>query len=184
MIRQPILEKLCAYKPADDHESQMLSDIIGFIKDNPNCFERSLLTGHITGSCWIVNSDYSYTLLIHHYKLDRWLQPGGHCDGDNDVMSVAMKEAEEETGLIVTPVSDEIFDVDVHTIPSRGDVPEHKHYDIRFLFVADMNADLLLNKRETKDIRWVRLEQLQELSTEESLIRMQKKVIELSKMKT
>jgi 8-oxo-dGTP pyrophosphatase MutT (NUDIX family) len=113
-------------------------------------------------------------LLIHHFKLDKWFQPGGHCDGDCDVLAVAMKEASEETGQMVRPVSKFIFDVDNHIIPQRGDTPEHIHYDIRLLFEADMADNLGLN-REIKAIKWVEMGDVANFNSSESILRMVRK---------
>ena len=123
-------------------------------------FDRSHLPGHMTASAFVVSTDYSHVLLMHHRKLDRWLQPGGHCDGDTDVMAVALKELSEETGLNeVHPVSEHPCDVDVHVIPARGDMPAHGHHDVRFLFTAD-RASPLSHNDEAIDVRWIPLPDL------------------------
>ena len=111
----------------------MVADTIRFIEEHPDCLLRSCLSGHLTGSAWIVDASRTRTLLTHHRKLDKWLQPGGHADGQADPLGVALREAEEECGVAVRPVSTAIFDVDRHLIPARGDVPAHYHYDLRFM---------------------------------------------------
>jgi 8-oxo-dGTP pyrophosphatase MutT (NUDIX family) len=119
----------------------------------------------------------SHTLLIHHAKLDRWLQPGGHADGDPDVLRVALREAQEESGLLnLAPVSPAIFDIDIHAIPARGSEPEHFHYDVRFLLEADRTAPLVMN-REAKDMAWVRLDEVTSLTNEWSVLRMVEKTL-------
>ena len=165
MHRQPLLQLLRQHNPVDLTERTMTQATIAFVEAHPDAFERSLLIGHVTGSAWIVSPDRQQTLLIHHRKLDRWLQPGGHADGDPDVAAVSLREAQEETGLsslrLVFPSADAaqsqmsppIFDVDVHLIPARNDVPEHLHYDIRFLIEADQNEPLGVS-HEVNDIRW------------------------------
>ncbi len=180
MIRQPILNLLANYTSADEAGQAMVSRTIQFIQSHPDCFERTLLTGHVTGSAWIVNEAFTHVLLIHHFKLNRWLQPGGHCDGDGDVLNVAMKEAGEETGLTVKPKSDRIFDVDIHQIPQRKDVPAHLHYDIRFLFTADMDQALVMNQQETMDIKWVPIGEVVVLNEEEGVMRMVRKTMGLA----
>ncbi len=177
MIRQPILRLLANYTGSTPVEQAMVDRITEFIHAHPDCFERSLLTGHVTGSAWIVNEAFTHVLLIHHVKLDRWLQPGGHCDGDGNVLNVALNEAGEETGLTVKPKTDHIFDVDIHQIPQRKDVPAHLHYDIRFLFVADMNQPLVINQRETRDIKWVPVGDVELLANEEGMMRMVRKTV-------
>lgn len=153
----------------------MLEQTIRFVKSNSDCFERHLQIGHVTGSAWIVSPDRRQVVLLHHYKLDRWLQPGGHADGDPDILRVALREAEEETGLQqIKIVSHAIFDVDVHRIPARGAEPEHLHYDIRFLFEASTDQPFI-QSRETKDVRWVDSKEIEKITSEKSIIRMNQK---------
>jgi len=98
--------------------------------------------------------------LVHHKKLDRWLQPGGHADGDEDVVRVASKEAEEETGLqSLRLVNSQIFDIDIHLIPRHKDVKAHFHHDIRFLFTADRSEQLVLSE-ESNELRWIPIEEV------------------------
>ena len=175
----PVLSLLAKYTGSNPAEQAMVNRTTEFIQAHPDCFERTLLTGHVTGSAWIVNEAFTHVLLIHHFKLDRWLQPGGHCDGDGDVLNVALKEAGEETGLTVKPKSDQIFDVDIHHIPQRKDVPAHLHYDIRFLFTADMGQLLIINQQETSDIKWVPIGEVELLNDEEGVMRMVRKTVEM-----
>ncbi|CAN5378825.1 NUDIX hydrolase [soil metagenome] len=175
MHRQPLLALLQQHSPSDANELAMTQATIEFVEANPDAFERSLLTGHITGSAWIVSPDRQQILLIHHRKLDRWLQPGGHADGDPDVAAVALREAREETGLTsLKLVSPAIFDVDIHPIPARGDVPEHLHYDVRFLLEADPNEPFG-DSDEIKNIRWFSLEMIDNYTDSESICRMIRK---------
>lgn len=172
MHRQPLLKKLDYYAPFDRIERRMTEDIERFVQKNPRCFERSLEIGHVTGSAWIVDQDRSHVLLTHHRKLDRWLQLGGHADGDADILRVAWREATEESGLEgVRPVSENIYDVDIHAIPATAREPAHVHYDVRFLFEADRHAPLVVSS-ESKDLAWVPLERIAEYSGEESMMRM------------
>lgn len=110
--------------------------MLRFITSAPDCFERSHTEGHITGSAWLVNPSGEKVLLTLHHKLQRWMQTGGHADGDPDTLRVALREAEEESGIPgIHPVSPEIFDIDIHLIPARpakGE-PAHYHYDVRYL---------------------------------------------------
>jgi 8-oxo-dGTP pyrophosphatase MutT (NUDIX family) len=97
---------------------------------------RERRDGHLTGSAWLVSGDGHRALLTHHRKLDRWLQLGGHADGDTDLARVALREAEEESGLGGLTVEPQILDLDRHRIPARADDPEHWHYDVRFVVHA------------------------------------------------
>ncbi len=173
MHRQPLLRLLQNYAPSDANEAAMKTEIIDFVQQHPDCFERSLSKGHITASAWLVDEQRSHVLMTHHRKLDRWLQPGGHADGETDVFKVALTEATEETGLSsIRAINSEIFDVDVHLIPSHGTVAAHWHYDIRFLLEADARQALVVPERESKQLRWMTPEEVIRLNGEGSLLRM------------
>lgn len=180
MHRQPLVSLLTAHQAADANEQAMLNQTIAFVTAQPDCFYRTLLIGHVTGSAWIISSAHAAStdqrvVLLHHRKLDRWFQPGGHADGDPDIAAVARREAEEETGLTTLKlVSPAVFDVDVHTIPARGNEPEHLHYDIRFLFEADP-GDAFIATIETKDVQWINLADVPRLNDSESILRLVRK---------
>ena len=148
MHRMPLLELLERYEKRAPDEAICIGRIRELVRNCEDCFHRSCLPGHVTASAWIVSSDYRRFLLTHHRKLGRWLQLGGHADGDTDVAGVVLREAREESGLrdfdflsahglqeqddtLATPI-----DVDVHRIPARPGEPAHEHHDIRFLLVA------------------------------------------------
>ena len=124
-----------------------------FAQGEPHAFERSNLAGHFTGSAWVVSADGQRTLLMHHRKLDRWLQPGGHADGDVDLASVALREACEETGVVGLALEGGIFDIDRHLIPSRGAEPAHWHHDVRYVVRACAHERFVLNS-ESRAVAW------------------------------
>lgn len=172
MLRDDLLRQIAAYREAHPDEVEIADRFTRFISTQPDCFERSLAIGHITGSAWIVNRDSSLILLTHHRKLDRWLQLGGHADGDPDVVQVALREAREESGLDSFEVLGEgIFDLDIHPIPARGDTPEHLHYDVRYLLRANCEGQYTVSE-ESHDLRWVRPDELPALTSEPSMLRM------------
>ncbi len=149
-----LLDLLEAYHPTDE-EAEYKERICKFVKDYPNCFERSLEIGHITASAWLLNFDGTKALLMHHAKLDMWVQPGGHCDGNPDTLSVAIKEAQEESGIEnIKPVSEQIFDLDIHTIPAIKNIKSHFHYDIRFLLQVTSDEKIKKN-HESKALLWI-----------------------------
>jgi 8-oxo-dGTP pyrophosphatase MutT (NUDIX family) len=121
---------------------------------DPHAFARSRLSAHFTASAWLVSADGARALLMHHAKLGCWLQPGGHADGDPDLARVALREAEEETGLAGLRVLPDIFDVDCHAIPARGDEPEHLHYDVRYVVHAEASEQAVANE-ESLALAWV-----------------------------
>jgi 8-oxo-dGTP pyrophosphatase MutT (NUDIX family) len=175
MHRQPLLDQLADYAAKHPDEAETVARFIDFVRCESDCFERSLAVGHVTGSAWILNADGSQVLLTHHRKLDRWLQLGGHADGDPDVFAVAMKEAREESGLgDFEAVGNGIFDLDIHPIPARKSDPEHLHYDVRYLLRATGATDYVVSD-ESHDLRWVPLDEVTTLTTEDSMTRMVRK---------
>jgi 8-oxo-dGTP pyrophosphatase MutT (NUDIX family) len=175
MHREPLLSLLQQHTPADPTERAMTQATIEFVRTHPDCFDRALSSGHVTGSAWIVSPDGQQVLLIHHRKLDRWLQPGGHADGDPDVAAVALREAQEETGLTsLRLASSPIFDVDIHEIPTRKDVLAHLHYDIRFLLEADP-LEPFGDSEEIENIQWFSLKNAELVADSESIVRMIRK---------
>lgn len=177
MHRKKLLDLLHNHTGADNNESDMKQQMIDFVNTYHNCFERELLIGHVTGSAWILDKSEQYVLLMHHRKLDKWFQPGGHCDGESDVLLVAIKEAGEETGIRDPEiVTNAIFDVDIHPIPERKGIPAHLHYDVRFLLKADKSFPLLINE-ESNNLAWVELSKVAELNNSESMMRMVRKTL-------
>lgn len=176
MHRIPLLNLLENHHPTDPQEIHFTQQITTFVHENPDCFERTLLIGHVTGSAWIMDKSRQFTLLTHHRKLDKWFQTGGHCDGESDVLNVALKEAQEETGLFnIQTISPTIFDIDIHKIPERKSIPAHLHYDVRFLFEADMNEVLNITSEST-DLAWIALSEVSKMNDSESIMRMVRKV--------
>jgi 8-oxo-dGTP pyrophosphatase MutT (NUDIX family) len=151
---------------AERHRRAMLD----FVDDHDDALHRSCREGHLTGSALVVDAAGERVVLLHHRKLQRWLQPGGHCDGDANLAAVALREATEETGvegLLVHPVA---IDLDVHLVEPPDDGP-HLHLDARFLVVAPAGAEPGGN-HESTDIRWVARSELAALDVDEGTIRM------------
>ncbi len=152
----------------DAHVQAHASEIATFAAGVARPWSRATLAGHLTASAWVLDRTRKHAAMIHHRKLGRWLQPGGHIeDDDASWRAAAQREVTEEIGLrafIAVPDAEQLFDVDVHPIPARSDVPAHFHYDLRFLFVADVDAALdnrlKLNTDEAHDCRWFRLTDL------------------------
>jgi len=155
MHRANLISLLHTYDSCDGDEQKYKGTILTFVENNPDCFKRSLEVGHITASSWLLNKDHTHALLLHHKKLDRWFQLGGHCDGDSDVLAVAIKEAQEESGILgIAAISPAIFDIDVHMIPANAKEKEHYHYDIRFLLEVKSDETVTQNS-ESNELRWI-----------------------------
>ena len=141
--------------------------------DNAGAFERNhFTTGHITASAWLVDGTKERVLLTHHAKLNKWLQLGGHTDGNEDTLASALREAREESGLnSIEALSDAIFDVDIHLIPARGSEPAHEHFDVRYAFICKGNTRYQVSN-ESHDLRWVEIKDIQSFTQEQSMLRM------------
>lgn len=177
MHRSPVLELLRAHaaQRLDAHEAAMTEATRQFVEAHADCLLRSQLSGHLTGSAWVVDPSGTRTLLTHHRKLDKWLQLGGHADGDPDLRAVAEREAREESGLRnIRSLGAGIFDLDRHWIPERKQEPAHWHYDLRFRFEADP-AEPLVVSHESKELAWVDVARVTSLNPEESMARMVRK---------
>lgn len=173
--RRALLRALAVHVCADADERDACARTQAFVAAYADCFRRELGVGHVTGSAWVVSPDRQRVLLTHHRKLDLWLQLGGHADGESDVRRVALREAQEESGLRHVRLVDEaIFDVDVHEIPARGSEPAHLHYDVRFLCEAD-DAEPLTVSDESHDVAWIELERVSDVSGDRSVLRMVRK---------
>ena len=168
--RQRLLERISEYAARHPDEAEVVERFVSFIEANERCFERDCWAGHITGSAWLLNPARTHVLLTHHAKLGRWLQLGGHSDGEPDTLVAAQREAEEESGLTVRMLDERIFDLDVHEIPARKNDPAHFHFDVRFLFEAD-DEDFSISK-ESLDLAWVPITELEDLTEEISVLRM------------
>ena len=143
-----------------------------FAAEHEDCCERTLAEGHFTGSAWLVSADGERVLLTHHRKLNRWLQLGGHADGDGDLAAVALREAQEESGLDGLSVEGPVFDLDRHFIPARGAEPGHWHYDVRFVVRASHNEAFVANE-ESHALAWRRISEIAaDPQADESLRRM------------
>jgi 8-oxo-dGTP pyrophosphatase MutT (NUDIX family) len=180
--REQLWSLLSRYRAHDAEEAAMVSQLRRFVDEHPDCFERSLKIGHITGSAWIVDPTRLYALLTHHWKLHKWMQLGGHADGDPDVLRVALREGQEESGLSeIRPLSADIFDIDVHLIPARPGDAEHYHYDVRFAMEASREATLVANF-ESRELAWVPISRISEWTVERSITRMVEKTAQLGRL--
>jgi 8-oxo-dGTP pyrophosphatase MutT (NUDIX family) len=177
--RRALLDLLEAYLLRYPEDHVRVDHVRQFVRGHPDCFERTCVEGHVTGSVWLLSPDRRSVLLTHHRKLDRWLQLGGHADGEPDPFRAALREAREESGLErftvpgggTPPLP---LDVDVHRIPAHGGEPAHLHHDIRYLLVAEPDQTLRTSA-ESRALRWVARDRLRELVAEDSMLRMERK---------
>jgi len=176
MHRRPLIDLLGAYRDQHPGETTVVDTYVRFVEAHPDCFERSLLVGHVTASAWVLDPTREHVLLTHHAKLDRWLQLGGHADGEHDVAEAGLREAREESGIQdIRLLSPNLFDVDIHPIPEHKGVPEHLHYDARFLLQA-ATRDIVVSD-ESHELAWVLLEEVERYTDELSMLRMRDKAL-------
>ena len=182
MHRTPLLRTLERYLELHPEDRLRVDHVRQFVRANPDCFERANREGHVTGSAWIVSADRSQYLLTHHRKLGRWLQLGGHADGDPDPVRVALREAREESGMSDFELlrAEELLplDVDVHLIPATAREPAHLHHDVRYLLIA-APGQALVQSGESVDLRWFPIASDAPLAGEASLLRMAQRARDL-----
>jgi 8-oxo-dGTP pyrophosphatase MutT (NUDIX family) len=161
--RAALDDLLAAHRPADDTEAAHLAHVTAFCARHGNPFDRGIAEGHLTGSAF-VRDPAGRILLTHHLRLDIWVQLGGHSDGERVAHEVAMREAQEESGLtdlafdpalLLPDGAPRLLDVDVHRIPARRDEPAHDHLDLRFLLRTQSPDAIVANPSETKALEWV-----------------------------
>lgn len=177
MHRELLLSLLQNYRSPFNTESGYASRMRRFVQQHPNCFDRGLWPGHITGSAWVVSPTRDKVLLMHHRKHGQWFQFGGHADGDPNIERVALRETQEETGLpteAIRLVNTNIFDIDIHNIPASETAPEHMHFDIRFLVEIDDRLPVPGND-ESHEILWIPLEEVTRFNNNLSTCRMLEK---------
>lgn len=147
-----------AFGPVDDVQRAARAQILDLCRRHDGSLHRSCYTGHLTGSALVVDETVERTLLMFHRKLQRWLQPGGHVDGDANLSAAALREATEETGLDGLEVWSEAVDLDVHEVTPPSE-PAHLHLDVRYVVRAPAGAEPVGN-HESEALRWVPLDDL------------------------
>lgn len=176
-----VLDRYARVFPAD---AAVVARIRRLVDLRPDCLLRSCEIGHVTASALVLSPDLSSCLLTHHKKLERWLQLGGHVDGEAHPHRSALREVIEESGFTqLVFFGDEPeplpFDLDVHSIPARPGEPEHEHHDFRYLLVATADQSIQVSE-ESHDVRWFRLEEIAALEEprDESLARLARRALE------
>ena len=179
MHRDLLLRWIDGYVARFPDERATAKRFAAFVTAHPDCFERTCVPGHVTGSAWLVSHDGGRFLLTHHRKLGRWLQLGGHSDGDPDTAAVALREATEESGIANLEIAliggmPQPLDLDAHEIPVRGAEPAHIHYDVRFLVVAPPGATIAISE-ESLALRWFATDAPLDVPHDESVARLRRK---------
>ena len=162
-MRARLIENLTNFNPYNEQEEKDKALILHLLKTESDIFNRSHQEAHISASAWVVNQEKSKVLMAYHNIYDTWSWLGGHADGDEDLLHVALKEVEEESGLTkIKAVSEDIFSVEVLTvdghIKNNEYVSSHLHLNITYLIEADDKEELAIKADENSDIGWFTLE--------------------------
>lgn len=174
--RTQLLRLLSRHCADDAKEASDLDQMNAWALALENPFARSQPKAHFTGSAVVIDLPGERVCLVHHRKLDRWLQPGGHAEpvDGGAIEHTALREAAEETGcrVLLHPNAPRPLDVDVHSIPARPGDPAHLHLDVRFLVVAQDPERLSYDSAEARGARWLSWEQALALVDEPALRRL------------
>jgi 8-oxo-dGTP pyrophosphatase MutT (NUDIX family) len=170
-----LLEQLRAHTPADEVESSHRRAMLDLLAAGDSFSRHHFLPGHFTASCFVL--DREGRLLLHHHKrLGRWLQLGGHVEGDESTREAALREAREESGLYDLDLDEQFFDLDVHPIPEGRSEPGHHHFDVRYVARASSGAALRRDPAESNDLAWVSTARAAELMYGEESRRVLQKI--------
>lgn len=180
MHREKLLDSIQAFKKSkwcSEIEQGIADRFIAFISQNKDCFLRELEQGHLTASCWLWNEDESACLFTLHKKLKKWLQLGGHADGEYCLLKVSLKEAKEESGIeTIIPLSNEIFDLHIHEVPESAKEKAHLHYDVRYVLKIEKETPLTVSD-ESIDLKWIHLKDFENYELDDSILKMRKKIL-------
>ena len=162
---------IAGYEPSNDHQAQQQRQMLDFVAQHSDALLRTCVPGHLTASAIVTDAARSKVLLTLHRKLGKWLQFGGHCDGDGNLLGCAWRETHEESGIIPHAISRSPIDLDVHTIPPHGNDPEHLHLDTRYWVVVPDGAEESVSA-ESIELGWFTPDECTRLDLDESVTRL------------
>lgn len=166
MIREDIKK----FSPCCEQEEIDKKYILDFIDKNADAFLRSNPIAHMTASAWVVNREHTKALMVYHKIYDSWSWTGGHADGETDLLSVAVREVKEETGVSARPISEDIFSLEILTVDGhekRGKyVSSHLHMNVTYLLEGDESEELHVCEDENRGVKWFTLDEALKASTE------------------
>ena len=180
-----IEKTLISYVPTCEQEEKDKEVTLKYIRDFPNILTRENEYGHLTASSFIFNKERTKTLFIFHNIYNSWTWTGGHCDGDPDLIGVALREAKEESGLDCTPITQDIIAIDILPVwghVKRGKwVSSHQHINFTYIFEADENAPLKHKPDENSGVKWIPVEDIEKYSTEKEMWPTYRKIMKNAK---
>lgn len=152
-------EQIESYTPFDEQEEKDKEQFLKFINSFDDVLTRKNIFGHFSSSAFVVNKERTKMLVVYHIINDGWIYPGGHADGENDLLSVAVREVNEETGLKTKVLDNSIFGIQAAPVKGhikRGNyVSAHLHFDVIYLMEADDTIPLIYREEESKGVKWV-----------------------------
>ena len=156
-------DRIESYIPFDEEEEKIKDYLLKWIDTFDDVLTRNNEFGHFASSAFVVNKDRTKMLVVYHNIYDAWIFPGGHADGEDDLLSVAVREVEEETGLNTKVLDNSIFAISASPIAGhikRGKyVPAHTHLDVVYLLEADDEIPLTFREDESKGVKWISFEE-------------------------
>lgn len=160
------------FEPYNEQEEVDKRVMLKFIGDFDDVLTRQNEYGHFTSSAFVLNKNRSKILMAYHNIYNSWTWVGGHSDGDSNLLNVAMKEAREETGIKnVVPILKDIYSLELATVnghEKRGKyVASHIHMNVTYLLEADENETLSIKEDENKGVKWVPIEEMLKMSSED-----------------
>lgn len=170
-----LLEQLKMYQPYNEQEENDKDVMLNLLENESDIFSRENKLAHFTASAWLVNKEHTKVLMIYHNIYNSWAWTGGHADGEQDLLSVAIKEAKEETGVEnIVPVKEDIFSIEILTVDGHIKhgkyVPSHLHLNVTYLLEADEKEVLRVKPDENRGVKWFSLNEALEKSTEPWMI--------------
>ena len=170
-MNQSLIEKIQNYIPYNEQEEKDKNLILSCLNSMPDLFTRKNSVAHMTASAWVINKEHTKVLMAYHKIYDSWAWLGGHADGEEDLLKVALKEAREESGIEhVKPVTEDIYSLEVLTVDGHvknGEyVSSHLHLNLTYLLEADEKDVLTMKEDENSGVAWFAFEDALKVSTE------------------
>ncbi len=180
-----IIDQITKYNACNEQEQKDKETMLKFINSFEDVLTRENEFGHFTSSAWVVNKEKTKVLMIYHNIYDSWTWTGGHADGEDDLLNVAIREVCEETGIKnVNPVVEDVFSLEIICVNGHVKrekyVSSHLHMNLTFLLEADENETLYVKEDENSGVKWVDINEAVSISKEPWIKVIYQKIIDKS----